>query len=82
MNIKRLKHCDWGGGDAGGGDMWEDDKGEYVLYADAVNLLEQAAEEFDRRAMSPAISAGFECTRVMACATWLRDMADELKGKA
>lgn len=46
---------------------------------EAADILEQAAEEFDRRAMLPTISAGFERTRVMACAEWLRDMAHDLR---
>lgn len=46
---------------------------------DAANILEQAADEFDRRAMLPTISPGFEQARVMACGQWLRDMAYDLR---
>jgi hypothetical protein len=40
--------------------------------------LALAAQEFDRRAMLPTISEGFERARVMACAQWLRDMAQDI----
>jgi hypothetical protein len=52
---------------------------EMVTREDAIGLLDQAADEFDRRAMLPTICSGFEQARVMACAQWLRDMAQELR---
>jgi hypothetical protein len=42
------------------------------------SALELAAQEFDRRAMLPTISEGFERARVLACAQWLRDMAQDI----
>ena len=47
---------------------------------EAAAILEQAAEEFVRRAMTPLIAPGFERARVLACSQWLRDMAYELRG--
>jgi hypothetical protein len=59
-----------------GGMEW-DDKGEYARRDEALDLLWQAATEFDKRALSPQYAAA-ERARIMACSQWLRDMAQEL----
>jgi hypothetical protein len=43
-----------------------------------MTTLEQAAEEFDRRAMMPQYTPT-ERARIMACAQWLRDMQEDYK---
>jgi hypothetical protein len=50
-----------------------------ISLEDRARILEEAAEEFDRRAMLPTICEGFERCRVMACAQWLRDMAQDAR---
>lgn len=49
---------------------------------EAADILNQAAAEFDRRAMLPTIHPGYERTRILCCAEWLRDMAKELRDRA
>jgi len=61
------------------GESWMEpmSDGDYCLYDDVLRLMENMAQEFDRRAILPEYGDR-ERARILACSTWIRDMATEL----